>query len=92
MDVIHVFAVNVRKYRKRKVLSQEAFAEKCNLHRTYISALEREKRNISLRNVQAISDALEIEPYWLFVDSSISPSEPLGEFDGLGGITSHQPK
>ena len=89
MDVIHVFAVNVRKYRKRRGLSQEAFAEKCNLHRTYISALEREKRNISLRNVQAISDALEIEPYRLFVDPSISPDEPLRAPDNIKKSSSH---
>jgi len=32
-------------------LSQEAFAEKAKLHRTYISAVEREKRSIALENV-----------------------------------------
>jgi transcriptional regulator with XRE-family HTH domain len=39
-------------------LSQEAFSEKAGLHRTYISAIEREKRSISLENVQKIADAL----------------------------------
>ncbi|WP_218188974.1 helix-turn-helix domain-containing protein [Anaerococcus urinomassiliensis] len=47
-------------------LSQEAFAEKSGLHRTYISALECTKRSIALDNVQKIADALEIEPYLLF--------------------------
>ncbi|ERJ82528.1 DNA-binding helix-turn-helix protein [Peptostreptococcaceae bacterium oral taxon 113 str. W5053] len=47
-------------------LSQEAFAEKSGLHRTYISALECKKRSIALDNVQKIADALEIEPYLLF--------------------------
>lgn len=74
MDVIHVFAANVRMYRKRRGLSQEAFAEKCDLHRTYISALEHEKRNISLRNVQVIADALGVEPYLLFIDPDPSVS------------------
>ena len=68
MNVTHIFAVNVRTYRRSRGLSQEAFAEKCHLHRTYISALEREKRNISLKNVQAIADALGVEPYLLFVN------------------------
>lgn len=67
MNVTHVFAVNVRLYRKRLGLSQEAFAERCHLHRTYISMLERGQRNISLKNVQAIADAFEVEPYRLFV-------------------------
>lgn len=70
MDIIKVFANNVKKYRTKKSLSQEAFAEKAGLHRTYISAIEREKRSIALENVQKIADALEIETYLLFVDTN----------------------
>jgi transcriptional regulator with XRE-family HTH domain len=68
MDIIKVFAYNVKKYRKIIGLSQEAFAEKAGLHRTYISAVEREKRSIALDNVQKIADALEIETYLLFIE------------------------
>ena len=78
MNVTQVFAVNVRTYRKRLGLSQEAFAERCHLHRTYISSLELEKRNISLKNVQAIADALGVEAYRLFLD-------PTAEYDGEAG-------
>ena len=46
--------------RKEKNLSQEAFAEKCGLHRTYISAVECYRRSISLENIQRIADALGI--------------------------------
>ena len=69
MDILKVFAANVKKYRTRQGLSQEAFAEKTGLHRTYISALEREKRNISLDNVQKIAEALKIDVYLLFVEN-----------------------
>lgn len=41
-------------------------AEKCGLHRTYISAIECYRRSISLENVQRIADALGIETYNLF--------------------------
>lgn len=68
MDIIKVFACNVKRYRISKGLSQEAFAEKAGLHRTYISAIERKKRSIALDNVQKIADALEIETYLLFVE------------------------
>ena len=68
MDIIQVFAYNVRKYRVNCGLSQEALAEKANLHRTYICAVERKKRSIALDNVQKIADALEIETYKLFID------------------------
>ncbi|MGL4791614.1 MAG: helix-turn-helix domain-containing protein, partial [Anaerotignaceae bacterium] len=68
MDIVKVFATNVKKYRLNKGLSQEAFAELAGLHRTYISAIEREKRSIALENVQKIADALEIETYLLFIN------------------------
>lgn len=68
MDILAVFGDNVRKFRQERQLSQEAFAEKCGLHRTYISAVERHRRSISLNNIQKIADALEVETYRLFVD------------------------
>ena len=40
MDIVKVFGTNVKRYRVKTGLSQEAFAEKCGLHRTYISAIE----------------------------------------------------
>ena len=49
-------------------LSQEQFAEKCGLHRTYISTVERFQRNVSLENVQRIADALEIDSYKLLIE------------------------
>lgn len=69
MDIIKVFADNVKKYRKQKGYSQEYFAELCGMHRTYISALECYRRSISLENIQRIADALEIEPYKLFIET-----------------------
>lgn len=35
MNVIEVFGNNLKKYRTAMGMSQEAFAEKCGLHRTY---------------------------------------------------------
>ena len=54
MDIVKVFGDNLRKYRNALGLSQEAFAEKCGLHRTYISAVECYRRSIALENVQRI--------------------------------------
>lgn len=66
MDIIKIFGNNLRKYRTQLGLSQEAFAEKCGLHRTYISAIECYRRSIALENIQRVADALEIETYKLF--------------------------
>lgn len=67
MDIVKVFASNLKKYRTEKGLSQELLADKSGLHRTYISAIECERRSIALENVQRIADALEVETYKLFL-------------------------
>lgn len=69
MDIIKVFGTNVKYYRQKIGMSQEAFAEKCGLHRTYISAIECFHRSISLENIQRIADALDIETYKLLLDN-----------------------
>ena len=68
MDIVKVFGANVKKYRSKIGLSQEALAEKAGLHRTYISAVERCRRSISLENIQRIADALEVETHRLFME------------------------
>ena len=68
MDIVQIFGTNVKRYRQALGISQEAFAEKCGLHRTYISAIECYRRSISLENIQRIADALEIETYKLFLE------------------------
>lgn len=68
MDIIQVFGNNLKKYRNELGLSQEAFADKCGMHRTYISAIECYRRSISLENIQRIANALEIETYKLFLE------------------------
>lgn len=68
MDIVKVFGNNLRKYRMAQGLSQEAFADKCGMHRTYISAIECYRRSISLENIQRIADALKIEAYKLFLE------------------------
>ena len=68
MDIVKVFGNNLRKYRMAQGMSQEAFADKCGMHRTYISAIECYRRSISLENIQRIADALEIEADTLFLE------------------------
>ena len=68
MDIVKVFGSNIKRYRQQTGLSQEAFAEKCGMHRTYISAIECYRRSISLENIQRIADALGIETYKLFLE------------------------
>ena len=69
MDILKVFGSNVRYYRTKLGVSQEKFGEMCNLHRTYISDIERFNRSISLDNIQKIADALKIDTYKLFLEN-----------------------
>ena len=59
-DIAESFGQRVRKLRQAKGLSQEAFGADCGLDRTYISGIERGKRNVSLRNIEVIAKALGI--------------------------------
>ena len=66
--LISIFAKKLRYYRLEKGLTQEKLAELTGLHRAYISALERERRNISLENIEKIASVLEIDAYLLLKD------------------------
>lgn len=70
MDIVKVFGDNLKLYRTQLGLSQEAFASKCGMHRTYIIAIECYRRSISLENIQRIADALGIETYKLFIEET----------------------
>jgi transcriptional regulator with XRE-family HTH domain len=56
------FGLNVRALRTKQGLSQEQLASMCELDRTYISGIERGKRNISLLNIVKIATYLKITP------------------------------
>ena len=50
----------IKELRLAKNMSQEDFAFKCGLDRTYITSLERGKRNISLINLEKIAKAFDM--------------------------------
>ena len=60
-NLIETVAFNIRKYRKIQKISQEKLAELSGLHRTYIGAIERCERNITLTTLQLIAEALKID-------------------------------
>lgn len=60
------FAENLRIQRTAKGLSQEALADIAKLHRTFVSEVEREIRNLSIDNIEKLANALEVDPQELF--------------------------
>lgn len=60
------FGDAIRAIRREQGASQEAFALKCGLDRSYFGAVERGERNVSLTNILRIAEALEVRPAVLF--------------------------
>jgi transcriptional regulator with XRE-family HTH domain len=60
-----IFGEQVRALRHKANLSQEELAEACGLHRTYIGAIERGERNLSLLNIIILARALNVKPSFL---------------------------
>lgn len=52
----------IRAERKRLRLTQEAFAERCDLHRTYVGEIERGEVNVAYRNTSCIARVLGMKP------------------------------
>ena len=56
------FGANLRSRRLALGLSQEEFAEKADLHWTYVGGIERGERNLGLLNIVKVARALKITP------------------------------
>jgi transcriptional regulator with XRE-family HTH domain len=67
MDYLRIFGENVRLKRLEQKLTQEQLAELSDLHRTYVGAIERGDRNVSLKNIVLIAEALKSKPHELLV-------------------------
>lgn len=52
----------VQRRRRAAGCSQEAFADRVKMHRTYIGAVERGEKNVSLVNLERIATALGVRP------------------------------
>jgi transcriptional regulator with XRE-family HTH domain len=54
-------ARHLRALRRQQGISQEALADRCELHRTYVGSIERRERNVSLDNVERLAHALGVD-------------------------------
>jgi transcriptional regulator with XRE-family HTH domain len=59
LDVRVRFGRAIRRIREAQGINQEEAAERCGLHRTYYSGIERGIRNISLVNIERVSRGLK---------------------------------
>ena len=72
-----LFGATVRRRRERLGLSQEAFAEKARVHRTYVSSIERGKVQVSIAVAHRLAVALEapLSRLWRDIERDMNASE-----------------
>jgi transcriptional regulator with XRE-family HTH domain len=68
MDLKQVFIGNLRNFRNNRGISQMKLAEMCNTATNYIGEIEIGRRFPSLKLIEKISQALEVEPYLFFLE------------------------
>ncbi len=66
-DIRERFGFAVKDRREALGLTQEEFAEKAGIHRTYLSDIERGTRNVSLINIERVATALSLKISELFL-------------------------
>jgi transcriptional regulator with XRE-family HTH domain len=65
MTTAKILAANIRRQREALGWSQEELAERSGTHRTYVSGIERGKRNPTIAVLGAFADALGVSPAFL---------------------------
>jgi len=62
VDICTRLGRNVRRLREEKGWSQEDYADRAGIHRTYVSDIERGKRNPTVTVVEKLAKPLDVEP------------------------------
>lgn len=70
--VVDDFANRIKELRQQQGLSQEKFALKIDMDRTYYASVEAGKRNVSIKNIKKIADGFEISLEELFSACSLT--------------------
>jgi transcriptional regulator with XRE-family HTH domain len=81
MDIGNIIGNRIKYYRKDAGLTQEQLAEKSGLHNTYIGQIERGEKNVTVKNIYKIAEALNVPLDVLFSDimSGKNTSDPATE-------------
>ncbi len=77
------FGASVRRLRHRLGLSQDALAERADLHRTYITGIECGARNVTLKSIEKLARALQVSTATLLLHAS--------EMSGGAGVATERP-
>ncbi|AQQ54041.1 helix-turn-helix domain-containing protein [Planococcus lenghuensis] len=73
MDVLKDFGVRMKELRLKAGITQESLAIRAELDRSYVGAVERGEKNLSLLNIEKIANALDVDLSYLFEDERFAP-------------------
>ena len=73
------FGIVIKRRRGHLALSQQQLAARADLHRTYISDVERGARNLSFDSIYSISKGLGVSPSLLFAEAELDAHKSAGE-------------
>lgn len=80
-DIHDVLQKNMKKYRQKNGVSQQALAELSDLSSTFIGEIEAGRRSPSLDSLVAISKALNVEPFQLLIPEAYTGNELIKRYN-----------
>jgi transcriptional regulator with XRE-family HTH domain len=89
-DILGVLGKRIRELRLKRGYSQEAFADLCGVHRTFMGTVERGESNISFSNLVKISTALGVTLSEMLSGLEKRAARPTG--DGATSARSEKPR
>jgi transcriptional regulator with XRE-family HTH domain len=75
--LLQALGQRIRELRLSQGYSQESFADKCGVHRTFMGTIERGESNLSFQNIARVSETLGVSLSVLFTDLE-SAAQKLG--------------
>ena len=82
-DLPRTVGRNLRRVREALGLSQEEFAERLGVHRTYVGGVERGERNLSLRSVERLAGQVNLPALQLLVETTPTDARASGAAVGV---------
>jgi transcriptional regulator with XRE-family HTH domain len=60
VNLREILSLNIKAFRAKEGISQDEFAARCGLHRTYIGSVERQERNVTLETLNQLSVSMGV--------------------------------
>ncbi len=73
-ELQRILGRNLRRYREGRGVSQEDFADLLGYHRTYVGGIERGERNLTLKSVERLAEAIGAQPLELLREGGRLPA------------------